>query len=159
MAKKKVQILDLVPEAPSFKLSATGKSYRLRKLSALDEVQIERDFGGLDKLLESATKRDGLDNLMQVIYRQIMDPERSDFIAEERKTIDDDGNPVTIKVGGWRKFADLVSGGAEINGILNAFFKCMGIKVQTDAGQTEKKTIPPIGENSLTSSPQNTAGL
>lgn len=112
------------PAMGSFKLEATKEHvHELRKFSLDDHVWVRETFGkGLDEIA-TMTPGESLPIITRIVYRLIKD--KSIFIKQEVKTIDEEGNEGTDTLGGVRLFSATVCGPQEQNDMIEAFLKTL----------------------------------
>ncbi len=116
---------DVRPAMGSFKLEATKDHvHELRKFSLDDHVWVKETFGkGLDEIA-TMTPSESLPLITRIVYRLIKD--KSIFLKQEVKTIDEEGNEGTDTLGGVRLFSAVVCGIDEQNLMVGAFLKTLG---------------------------------
>jgi hypothetical protein len=159
-----LQLEDLVPQESEFKLRKTGKTYCLREVTAADEGWFQKTFG------ESLVKRfENLESecVCRIAFRLMVEKDKQEFASQTVTIMNEEGETVEIRLGGWELFMHYVSGLAEKVEISKAVLQAIGVsrpvldKIEEE--EIKKKLITePTGQSSLTSlhlnmgGPQNT---
>lgn len=122
--KDLIELEDMIPVEAEFKLKATGKSYKLRKISLRDRTWIKDKFkDDIEKVFRTVDFKD----LMMVIYHQLDEASKQEFLMIEREETNDDGVKVKVKVTGPELLSEALTDPEEIRDVMNAFIKTMGI--------------------------------
>lgn len=107
----------LIPEKPTFTLSATKKTYTLKIPTIEDRVKFRRLAGG-DAEIQKAFTNLNWELISKFAY--IMLEDKSDFLAGEVEEINDEGFKVKHMVTGPEKLMRVVTTVAEANSIIYA---------------------------------------
>lgn len=156
-----MELHELLPEKPEFTLRKTGKTYQLRAVNLEDQVWIKNKYGSAEALERVLTANDW-ENSLLMVYRLMTD--KSDFMGSEEEIIDDDGRKQKAFVTGPVKLLREIQGAEEGALIMGALAKAIIIsnpmieKLVKERVDEQIKKKQSTGQNSLTSSPQNTDG-
>lgn len=156
-----MKLEDIVPENPSFTLSATGRTYELRPPSLEDIAHWTRTYGGIEGLTKVFKDKDWPE-MCKVCFRLMKD--KSDFMAKKEIVIDDDGIETEKLVLAperlFKAIATLDEGVAFQSAINKAFEAAQPKQANADQAQgTEKKSDPSetsTGQKSSSSSQRST---
>lgn len=113
-----MQLEELLPSKPVFKLSVTGKEYALRIPSMQDKVDFVQIAGSKDKLTD-ALKESDWSVIGKLTYMLLED--KSDFKAEKKVVIDNEGIESEKFISGPTKFLQSIVNTTEIVSVLTAF--------------------------------------
>lgn len=134
----KIKLEDLVPEEAEFTLKSTGKTYYMRPVNIGDEAFIKKEFNGdLKGILEDP------ESFSRLVFRLLKEESKKEFAVQDVTFIDENGESVKAKLGGYKLFYCVVQGVNEKNMIAKCLLKCFGFsdKVLNDLENTEKKTL------------------
>jgi hypothetical protein len=104
--EKITNLEDLCPKSGSFTLKSNGKSYEIQPISSLVESQFVAKYGVNPT---DAMKSGNGDAVFWLIYALIKD--KSDFKATDHCLIDEQGEEITLRIGGYKKLQMLCTGG------------------------------------------------
>jgi hypothetical protein len=155
-----MELEDLLPEKPEFKLVSTGKMYQLRLVNLEDHVWLKNKFGSSENFTDVMRNQDWSKAIL-FVYRLLVD--KSEFMASEEPGVDDDGNPVKTLVTGPFKLLRAISGAEEAAYIMGALAKAIMLSnpMINDAVKEELKNElkkNSIGQKSSTSLQASTVG-
>lgn len=156
-----MKLEDLKPMPQKFFMKKLNQSITLRAWTVEDQIWLQQEYGK-DKI-QSIFNPESVDisAICRIAYRLIDD--KSPFKAEQRKTFDENGEPIVEKVGGWRKMAILLSDVSEQVELFTAVVKCIGVSMP-EVDEVKKKVSEeeiasqPIGAKSSTYSQANMDG-
>lgn len=127
----------MFPQKSSFKLKATGKTYYLRPMTLKDQLWVKHNFEGrLEEILNPATL--DMDAISRIIYLLLVD--KSDFATHEYEDVNEDGETVTVEIGGYKLLQRLISS-EEMSDVLWAFNETMGISRPVEKKAVKKKVV------------------
>lgn len=164
MKLKALTLTDICPEDATFTLTS-GKTYTIRKFTLTDQAWVQKTFGGQNALQHAFSDPE---NLLRIVFHQMPVDEQKEFSPVAFERVDEEtGELITEKVGGWRRFASTITNTAsDIQAISTALTTAIvGSNALVDdeaeaavsESAVEKKALPKIGGQSLTSSPVSTA--
>lgn len=104
--EKITKLEELCPKTGYFILKSTGNTYQVQPISSLVECQFEEKFGAHPN---TVIKNGNADAIYWLVYTLIRD--KSDFKASEETVIDDAGEEHQMRIGGYKKFQMLCTGG------------------------------------------------
>lgn len=157
---KPVKLEDLVPQGAEFNLKQTGKTYKLRAVSAADEIWMKQTFGDdLQKVFSEVRIRE----ICRIVFRIMEQDSKASLAVRDVTIMDESGKEEKIQLGGVDLLMTLVSGISEQVEILKALLQTIGISrpmIDGFEAEAEKKSLEAqlTGGQSSTSSPQSTAG-
>lgn len=143
-----MDIIDLKPKAS--KLEVSGKSYTLRPWTLEDGIWLKQEYGEKVSQIFSETNFD-LAAMCRMAYRLLVD--KQDFKVQEAKTFDEDGNEISVKLGGWKKLASDLKGFEEQYALMKSVTQCIGVsmpdlneaKQEANKKKAKKKSKKRIG--------------
>lgn len=151
-----MELTDLFPSKPEFKLSKTDKTYTLRIPNLEDRAKF-RELLGSDSNIQKVFNELQWDVIAKLVFRLL--EQKEEFEAVKEVGFDDDGVRVTYLVTGPARFMRSVTTIDEGMNVLTALVAALraGDPLIDKAMQAvigEKKSQPSqTGENSLTLSP------
>ena len=92
-----MEMHDFIPETPAFTLSSTGRAYELRLPNLEDRVAMVALAGGQENVQKIFTELKW-DVIAKIVYRLMVD--KSDFVAVQETSINDEGVKATRTVTG-----------------------------------------------------------
>ena len=119
-----INLEDINPQEVEFFLVSKNKSYTLRKITLNDRVWVQDKF---KDELENVFLKIDYKGLMQVIYHQLNDDSKKDFLGYEKEIINDDGIPEKKFIKGWEVLSESISSPKEIKEIMESFVKALGL--------------------------------
>lgn len=122
--KEIIELNDIIPQEAEFFLKSKSKSFKLRKITLRDRAWIKDKFKDDIERIFSTTD---FSNLIIIIYHQLTDECKKDFLAITRKCIDDDGVEKEIFVKGYELLSEAISDPKEIRDVMMAFMLTMGL--------------------------------
>lgn len=157
-----MKLEDLKPRPSKFFMEKLSDYVTLRAWTMEDQIWLQQEYGDkVQKIFDPESVDIGA--ICRIAYRLITD--RSPFKASEKKTFDEDGNPVIEKIGGWRRMALMLSGPKEQVDLFTSVIECIGVSmpevddVKKKVNEAMNQENLPIGEKSSTSLVTNTDGL
>jgi len=99
MNEKKLTLDEINPQDGEFSLTATGKTYTVRKFTVADMAWARSVFGG-DNGFQAAIQDP--EQLFKIAFHQMPVEQQKEFKPIELEEVDLDGNVSTIKVGGYK---------------------------------------------------------
>lgn len=151
-----MELDEFFPKSPTFFLNATKKEYELRPPNLEDTAWVKQNLGSEDEITKMF---DGPDwnRCIKFVYRLLKD--KSDFMAEVEKQVDDLGEEVEVKVSGPQKLLRAVTGQEEGMRVLAALTKAISIAnpMVEKMVEKEKKNLS-TGSKSSTKSRPPTGG-
>ena len=165
---EQVRLEDLIPARATFTLkSRPGIEYALRPMDLNDQVWIKKTFGNQDALQVALQGMD-VEAVTRMVYHQLEQSSRKDFVATTESQVDDDGNEVTRTITGPEKLRAELSWPQEFMGLVTVLLKTIGLsqpildKLQIEAvkkNEVKEAETSPTGEKYSTSSPANKVTL
>lgn len=134
-----MKLTELMPRERSFYLSATKKTYTLRKLNLEDEVWLAEALGN-QKLSEIFGRDNGvidMESICKIVYRQMED--RTDFKKENIVDYDDSGEEIQREIGGYKKLMHLLEYD-EVEDFIWALNETLGISRPKVEKELKKKS-------------------
>lgn len=102
-----MKLEELIPQEGKIKLVDPEKEYILRPFTLQDEVWVRKTFGDeIDKIFQPDCV--DLEGLSRIAYHQLAD--KSDFVVREVTTVNEEGEEVTERIGGYKLFMSRVKG-------------------------------------------------
>lgn len=160
-----LKLSDLIPEPSTFSLKSTGKTYRMRPFSVLDEEWLKVKFKDRAKL---DVKELTFFELCDIAYHQMEEEDRKDLAKQSVTITNEQGDTQRIELGGVKLFYSLVAGIKEKQDLAVSICATLGIsrpildKIEREELQ-KKKNLEEMqsrqtGKTSSISSPVTTAG-
>jgi len=113
---------DLIPRDAEIEIG--DRILRLRKITLEDRIWCKDKFG---IELEMVCQRLLFSDLMQILYHQLTDACKRDFLAEKKELVDDDGNVTEVLRKGWEVLSSIVANGDDIQKLADVLAKIIGI--------------------------------
>ena len=137
-----MELQDLKPKPSKFYLEKKDKEYTLRPWTLEDQIWAKHTFENVEKIFSK--ENIDIEAVSRMVYRVIED--KSDFVAEEGIEIDEEGNEVQKKIGGFKKLIAMISGIGEQAAMVGALVECIGVSmpaVEELKGMGSKKKNQP----------------
>lgn len=155
-----IKLEDIIPQGSSFTLKRTEKTYYLKPVSLADELWISQTFGDQLQEIMSQVK---MKEICRIVFRLLEDDSKQEFRAKDVELINEEGESMTVRLGGAELLMCLVSGYGEKIQIIEALMDTLGASRPvrdklTKAEEDQKKSQKPIGQKSSTSSQPSTDG-
>ena len=141
--KNGIELDDICPERAEFFLKSKNKTYGLRMLTLQDYAWFEKTFGSVNVF---AKKEVDYTTVLKAVYHQLEQDSRKDFLAKTEKIIDDDGIETEKLIKGYEVLGDSISHPDEINGMMKAYVKTMGISQPVFDKLTEEEQKKKVTE-------------
>lgn len=158
-----MEMHEFIPEVPSFTLSSTGRAYELRLPNLEDRVAMVALAGGQENVQKIFTELKW-DVIAKIVYRLMVD--KSDFVAVQETSINDEGVKVTRTVTGPMLLMRAIVSNEDSMKVLGAFTSAITVSepaVRQYIKDEVKKNLLNLGlstgQSSSTSSPASTDTL
>jgi hypothetical protein len=134
-----MKLENLTPRPSKIYLSSMGKEYTLRPWSLKDQIFMNQEYG--DRVNEIFNK-DKIDlvAICRMVYRLIAD--KNDFKAIEVNEIDENGNEIKYKLGGYKLLIHKVTDYKDQVKLMTGLLECIGLS------SPELKELKNLGEES-----------
>lgn len=119
-----MELIDLKPRPSKFK--ANGNEYILRAWTVEDQIWLQQEYGDKVKDIFSSENID-LMAVCRCVFRLIQD--KSDFKAEDIKDVDENGEEINYRLGGWKKLALKLKTIEEQVSAYTALMDCVGLSM------------------------------
>lgn len=160
---KSLTLEDLRPEPGKFFLRKFDREFTIRIPNLADDAWLQTAFNGIE-----GNPLQTPEGMCRLVFRLLADGDKEFFKAVESTTIDEDGNEVAVKSGGWKALMESVDGVSEKVLMAQALLSARGFsrpildqiveeELKKKASQ-ENPSQKPAGETSSTSLPPNTDG-
>lgn len=102
---------NLVQVKRTFNLRS-GEQVDIAPVTIADHMWCQQTFGMTigEKILKA--KENDPSHALILIYNQVSPEQRQLFKSESHESFDEDGEPITVKIGGWKKMGKLFAEGA-----------------------------------------------
>lgn len=153
-----MELKDLLPSKPEFKVQSKNKTYALRIPNLEDRARF-RDMLGSDQEINRVFAELDWAKIAKLVYRLLED--KSDFLAVQTTIVDDDGVPQKALLTGPAVMMQAIHSIEEATAMLGALITALRngdplVDKALTAIDAEKKTIPSqTGDESLTKSQVN----
>lgn len=153
------------PETGKFTLAINQKTYPLRKFALSDEIWLKKKYGNdadIREIIKNSIK--DFTKVAEIAYHQIKEQQKVDFLKQNVKFVDDEGNSKTVEIGGAALLFQMIAGELEKREILYAVVQTFGVSRNAleNAEENEKKKMellsPQTGPEFSTPSRTNTGG-
>jgi len=119
---EKIKLEDLVPTSGKFFLKTMNKEYTLRPVNLQDELWMNKEL----KVVTFDDVLGDLEKLTRLVFRLMDDEHKKDFLVKEVQFVNEDGESVTGKIGGYKLLACTICGVEEKNAVVTAALNCLG---------------------------------
>lgn len=115
---------DLVPQGDSFTLKKTGKTYHLRPFTLADEIWMADTFG---ESVEAIFKSMKMKEICRIVYRILEDEDKKEFKAKNVLLINEEGEEVEKRIGGYELLFLQIAGYSEKLEIFKSLLQTIGV--------------------------------
>jgi len=132
-----MDLSQLKPKAAKFILDSMGeeKEFHLRPVNLSDEVWLNENFEDMSDVFDNLR----MDKIARIVFRLLTDESKLFFQTQDVETVDEEGNKVTMKVGGVKMLQMAISGYENKINVVVALLECIGFsrpEVSSDSGGT-----------------------
>jgi len=132
-----MDLSQLKPKAAKFILDSMGeeKEFHLRPVNLSDEVWLNENFEDMSDVFDNLR----MDKIARIVFRLLTDESKLFFQTQDVDTVDEEGNEMTMKVGGVKMLQMAISGYENKINVVVALLECIGFsrpEVSSDSGGT-----------------------
>jgi len=132
-----MDLSQLKPKAAKFILDSMGeeKEFHLRPVNLSDEVWLNENFEDMSDVFDNLR----MDKIARIVFRLLTDESKLFFQTQDVETVDEEGNKVTMKIGGVKMLQMAISGYENKINVVVALLECIGFsrpEVSSDSGGT-----------------------
>lgn len=119
-----MDLSQLQPKAAKFILDSMGekKEFHLRPVTLADEVWLNENFDDISDVFDNLR----MDKIARIVFRLLTDESKLFFKTQDVDTVDEEGNEMTIKVGGVKMLQMAISGYSNKINVTVALLECIG---------------------------------
>jgi hypothetical protein len=121
---KPIRLEDLIPQAASFTLKKTGNTYHLRPINLQDEIWLKKAFGDQIDVIFREVR---MPEICRLVFHQLEDADKEEFLAKNVTIINEEGEKLTVRMGGAELLFASISGHAEKIKIFEAILQTIGV--------------------------------
>lgn len=133
-----MKLEDLLPEAPEFRISSTGKVYRLRPPNMRDQVWFQNRYGSTDGY-KNAIQGEDWNEIAVVVFYLLSQEDKRDFLAADVKIIDETGVEKMVHHTGPEMLLVSLAGIGEMLEVMKALTKAICISNPLAEAMAKKK--------------------
>lgn len=141
MENKSVTLEEMVPRTATIEIN--DKEYTLRKFTLSDQAWAIEKFGGADGIQRVFDTPD-LKGICQMVFHQLKDEDKRDFLMKRITLIDDDGLEQEVSLSAVEQIMRSISGSKQATEIVIALMKTIGVSQplldQVEAQSKKKQT-------------------
>jgi hypothetical protein len=139
-----MQLKDLIPQKAQFSLRSTGREHTLRPFSLSDTAWLHSKFSD-EEIARIFEKLDTV-AISQIVYHQLVDEDKRQFLAQEMTHINDEGEEEKIRYSGPQIFMQAIQGMDEELAMAQALMECRGMSLplmeEMQKESAKKKELP-----------------
>lgn len=156
-----MELEELLPPKPEFFLKSKNRNFAIRPPTLHDQVWFKNRYGTSTSFASALSTGDWVE-ISRVVYHLLSDDDRREFLAQDVRVVNDDGEEKTVRHTGPEVFLLAIDGIEEITKIMGALTRAIMISnpaieedVKKQVAEAKAKAPPPqklISPSSSTSS-------